>query len=30
MYTKAAAWASSAHPLPMSHAEGFRMAMKQI
>jgi hypothetical protein len=30
MYTKAAAWASSATPIPMCNAVGFRMALKQI
>jgi hypothetical protein len=30
MHTKAAAWASSATPIPMCNAVGFRMALKQI
>jgi hypothetical protein len=29
MYTKAAAWASSATPIPMCNDVGFRMALKQ-
>jgi hypothetical protein len=30
MYTRVVAWASSATYLPMSHAVGFRMAMKHL